>query len=80
MQVNPDLNPAIHQGCGSGQFGTQVEDWSDVQQTDQLLSDVIWAPDQANFDFDLLFQGQTNGSLPFNFGSLAETALPDYVG
>ncbi|RHZ62630.1 hypothetical protein CDV55_106004 [Aspergillus turcosus] len=79
MQMASGLDNLIHRSLGNDQSSTRVEEWNESQQTDKLLSDVIWAPDQTNFDFDLLFQGQSNGSLPFNFGSLAETAIPEYA-
>lgn len=79
MQMGHGLGNLINQPVEADQLSARVEEWNAIQQSDQLLSDVIWAPDQNNFDFDLLFQGQSNGSLPFNFGSLAETFVPEYV-
>lgn len=80
LQMGPGLSNLIQEPVENGQSSARVDEWNELQQTDQLLSDVIWAPDQTNFDFGFLFEGQPNGSLPFNFGSLVETVVPEYVG
>lgn len=78
MQMGSGLNSLINRSLENDQSCTRVEEWNEVRLTDQLLSDVIWAPDQTNFDFDLLFQERSNGCLPFSFGSFAETVIPEY--
>lgn len=41
----------------------------DEDQTDQLVSDLIWVPDQSDFDFDPMFRNtQLNGVFPYNLG------------
>ncbi|OAA59736.1 Transcription factor [Niveomyces insectorum RCEF 264] len=43
---------------------------SSLGQTNQLISDIIWAPEQADFDCDFMFGNiqVNNGSFPFHLG------------
>lgn len=39
------------------------------EETNQLMSDIIWAPNQGELDFDMMFRNtQLNDLFPFTFG------------
>ena len=55
-------------GNNSSMCDTRRDEFG-LTQTNQLMSDIIWAPDQNDFDFDILLNSaQSNSLFPFSLG------------
>jgi hypothetical protein len=67
MSTGLMLNAVVQPSAENGQLYARSGEMNRFGQTEQLMSDVIWASDQNNFDFDFMFRTQSNSLFPFSF-------------